>query len=421
MKILLISVGTRGDMEPFLAIANILNEKGHHVVCAFPEQFRYLAEDAGVTFVSLGTKFIELLESDVGKSAIGGSASGVRKFLAYMKLASKQTDTNKELAIKQHELIEREQPDRIVYNGKATFPIIWGIHNPGKTVMVSPVPYVHYVKDHTHVAFNSNFGAFLNKLTFALADFGMLMTLAIMLKWVKYGKNITRKQIRQAVRSKKVMYTISPTLFSRQDDWDENIHVIGYHKRETAGIWKPDKNLKRFLAKHKKIVFITFGSMTNPEPEEKTRIILDVLAQYHIPAIINTAAGGLIEPEKYDTDLVHFVSGIPYDWIFPKMYAVVHHGGSGTTHLALKYGCASMIVPHIIDQFVWSRLISDLGVGPRGLPIHKLTRQRLRPKLLDLFQNPTYKAEAQQISKRMGKEDLRKRLYKTILGSGLAI
>lgn len=415
MKILLMSVGTRGDMEPFLAIAAIFKKKGHHVVYAFPDQFRHLAEDANMEFASLGAKFIELLESDAGKAALGGSASGLRKFLAYIKLASRQTDANRELVIKQHEIIEQEQPDRIVYNGKATFPIIWGIHNLGKTIMVSPVPFVHYVKDHTHVAFNSNYGAFLNKLTFALADFGMLMTLVIMMKWLKIRKYITRKQIRQAVRSHEVMYTISPTLFPRQEAWDENIHVVGYHQRETGRTWKPDKNLKRFLAKHKKIVFITFGSMTNPEPEEKTRIILDILEQYQIPAIINTASGGLIKPKKYDSDLVHFVSDIPYDWTFPKMYAVVHHGGSGTTHLALKYGCASLIIPHVIDQFVWSDIVSSLGVGPRGIPIYKISKQNLGSRIMDLYKNQSYKARAIQISKQMKKENFKQKLYKIIV------
>ena len=75
MKIVLLSVGTRGDMEPFLAIGGMLQEKGHHVICAFPDQFRPLAEEAGIEFASLGPKFIELLDSDLGKAALGGAAS----------------------------------------------------------------------------------------------------------------------------------------------------------------------------------------------------------------------------------------------------------------------------------------------------------------------------------------------------------
>jgi UDP:flavonoid glycosyltransferase YjiC (YdhE family) len=84
MKIILISIGTRGDMEPFLAIGEILKEKGHHVICAFPEQFRNLVdgENSNMEFASLGTKFIKMLDSDVGKAAMGGSGSGLKKLLA---------------------------------------------------------------------------------------------------------------------------------------------------------------------------------------------------------------------------------------------------------------------------------------------------------------------------------------------------
>ena len=141
MKILLLSIGTRGDMEPFLAIGEILKEKGHHVTCAFPEQFRHLADDSNLEFASLGSKFLEMLESDVGKAALGGGGSGLTKFIATLKLAGNQTEINRELVDKQYEIIENENPDRIVYNGKAIYPIIWGIRNKGKNILVCPLPY----------------------------------------------------------------------------------------------------------------------------------------------------------------------------------------------------------------------------------------------------------------------------------------
>ena len=188
MKIILISIGIRGDMEPFLAIGEILKEKGHEIICAFPEQFRNLAEDSNLKFASWGTKFIDLLESKDGKAALEGSVSGFKKMLAYIKLAMKQTETNKELVYKQYELIESKNPDRIVYNGKAVYPIIWELDNNGKTIFISPLPYMHYVKSHTHVAFNSNFGKLLNKLTFSLAHAGMITTVMITKKWLKIKK-----------------------------------------------------------------------------------------------------------------------------------------------------------------------------------------------------------------------------------------
>jgi sterol 3beta-glucosyltransferase len=415
MKIILISIGTRGDMEPFLAIGELLNEKGHQVISVFPEQFRSLAEDSNLEYFSLGTKFIELLESDAGKAALGGSSTGLKKFIAYVKLALKQTEINKELVNKQYELIEREDPDRIVYNGKAINPIIWELNNKGKTVLISPVPFMHYVKNHTHVAFNSNYGAFLNKLTYALANFGLVTTVMITKRWLKIKRTITRKQIKNILNTNKVIYTISPSLFSRPHYWNENLKVLGYQERKKLISWQADKDLNDFLEKHDRILFITFGSMTNPEPEEKTKIIIDILKRNKIPAIINTASGGLIKPDKFDSELIHFVSGIPYDWIFPKVYGIIHHGGSGTTHLGLKYGCATMIIPHIIDQFVWNKIIYNKGAGPKGIKIDKITKKNLEPKILELINNSTFKKIAGQIASQMGKENFREEIYKSII------
>ncbi len=81
MKILLISIGTQGDVEPFLAIGEQLKEKGHHIICAFPKQFRNLTEELNIEFASLGTKFIEMLNSADGRAALGGSSSGLKKFI----------------------------------------------------------------------------------------------------------------------------------------------------------------------------------------------------------------------------------------------------------------------------------------------------------------------------------------------------
>ncbi len=372
MKILLTSIGTRGDMEPFLAIGEIMKNLGHDVVCLMPEQFRGLAEESGFRFASLGPRFLQMIESEDGKAALGGEGSGLRKFMAYVKLARKYGDMNKELVRRQRETIEAEKPDRIVHNGKAVFPVVWGALGRGKHVLVSPVPYLNYVKGHAHLAFNRDFGAFLNKRTFDLARFGLVSSIRTALKWLDMKGALSRQQISEELMTSQTIYTISPSLFPRPSYWPDNLQVLGYHERDKVLQWKPGEALQNFVDRHEKLLFVTFGSMTNPEPEKKTDIILQVLQKQRIPALINTAAGGLKEPEDFDRDLFHFVGQVPYDWAFPRMYAVVHHGGSGTTHMALMHGCASMTVPHIIDQFVWDKLVAERGAGPRGIRIGKL-------------------------------------------------
>ena len=155
--------------------------------------------------------------------------------------------------------------------------------------------------------------------------------------------------------------------------------------------------------------------MPNPEPKLKTKIFLEILERNKIPAIINTASGGLIKPSSFNSEFIHFVSQIPYDWIFPKMYAVMHHGGSGTTHLALKYGCATLIIPHFIDQFIWDEIISDLGLGPRGIKISRISSKNLEPKVLELLSNKSFKVKSEGIGSQMTKEDFEEELCRSIV------
>jgi len=156
--------------------------------------------------------------------------------------------------------------------------------------------------------------------------------------------------------------------------------------------------------------------MTNPDPEKKTRAIIEVLDRNKIPAIINTASGGLVRPDQYHSEYILFVSNIPYDWILPRIYGIIHHGGSGTTHMGLKYGCATMIIPHILDQFVWNRIVARTGAGPAGVRIGNITAKKLEPRILELMKNGSFKRRAGEIAGQMEKEDFRRKLYHTIVG-----
>lgn len=415
MKIILTSIGTRGDIEPFLAIGKILKEKGHQVICAFPERYRDLTESCDLEFASLGKKGDDLFESDAARTLFGGS--GIKRFFALInlfKLASKEKGAIKEKDLKLCELVKQERPDRIVYHLKSYYPVIWECKNRGKTILVIPSPYLHYVKGHSLI-FGKNYGEFLNKLSYKLWDFGAVTAAMFIKKILQINDKITPKQLKNIIQSRKFIYTISPALFSQSDQRESNLKILGHQELKRKTDWKPEKKLTDFIEKHEKILFITFGSMVNPEPELKTKIILEILERNKIPAIINTAVGGLNEPYKYNSELIYFVSQIPYDWIFPKMYAVIHHGGSGTTHLAIKYGCSSMIIPHIVDQFAWDIMISDLGVGPKGIKINRINNKNLEPKILELLNNRSFKEKSEKIGNQMKKEDFKDELYKTII------
>ena len=417
MHFIVTSIGTRGDMEPFLAIAELLTKHGHQVTCLFPEQFRSLAEDSGFGFASLGSEFIDMLESDLGKKAMGGTSSGWEKVKAYIALAKNFGNINQAMVQQQFEVIEQLNPDRIIHNGKAIYPIIWSQKHPNKTILVSPVPYLmHTVLDHAHIGFyGKNYGTLINRFTYWIANTGLTQTVMKAVKKLPLKTSLSRQQISKALQNNRAIYTISPALFPKPSYWKPQVKVLGYHERNKQVNWTPDHALLSFLERNPKFLLITFGSMSNPSPQQKTEGILQLLKQHNISAIINTAAGGLQKPDNFQSNTIHFVSQIPYDWVLPKTHGMIHHGGSGTTHMALKNGCASMIVPHIIDQFMWNNKMVELGVGPKGPSITQLSAKTVEKGLLAVWNDTETKANAEQIAQQMKAEKLDEVLYEELV------
>lgn len=345
---------------------------------------------------------------------MGGGRFGWKKIKAYLQLVKLQQQINKDMILKQEAVIESMQFDRIVHNGKVMYPVVWGLSNPNKTTLICPVPYMHYTPEQSHVAFHRDFGPLLNKWSYKLANYGLIKTIASSLKYLSTKEDVSSKTIRTALNENQVFYTVSPTLFARPKHWSKNLHVLGYHERSKTNTWQPNQELLDFLGKHQEAILVTFGSMINTNPPQKTKIILDILEKHQIPAIINTAAGGLVQPETYNKDLFHFVDRIPYDWAFERLYGVIHHGGSGTTHTALKNGCASLIIPHIIDQYVWNKIVAQKGAGPLGVDVSKISEKRLSDKIHDFYHNPKYKSNAQAISASIKAEDFEEEILKLI-------
>ncbi|MBS1663520.1 MAG: glycosyltransferase family 1 protein [Bacteroidetes bacterium] len=414
MKAVLFSIGTRGDIEPFLAIAQLLNDRNWDVLCVFPEQFRETVEGMGLPFKGFSKEFLELLNGEDAKKFMGGRGSIFKRFGILIRMSRAAIKLSKEIIAFQHRIQVEENPDRVIYHPKCNYALVWGMANAGKTIMVSPIPFMVHPIDHL-TALGNNYGKVLNRLSFWVTN-----TLkAVMLKRVSRrhmrDKGITVSSIKKAMLEKEnTFYAVSPLLFPRPGNWPEQAKVVGYYERVKTLNWQPGGELTAFLERHEKVVFITFGSMTNSNPTETTRIIVDVLKKNNIPALINTSWGGL-EEVSGPVESVLFVNNIPYDWVFPKMYAIVHHGGSGTIHAALKYACPSLVVPHILDQFYWGKVISGLHLGPEGIAIKKLEMESFERKLLDLVNNPVYKDNANVISEKMKREGDVDKLYDMIV------
>ena len=409
MNILLLSIGTRGDMEPFLTVGKILEKQGHQVSCAMPEQFRNLVTNTGFNFHPFDRRFLELLDSEDGRAIMGQKGSKFRYFINLAKLAKSSMVVQKVLIEEQRNYLQSSQPGAIIYHPKCMYARAWARQNPERATQLSPVPCIsHPTPDYPNIGITAQLGPRLNLLTYRVFNY---ITARMAVKFTKPFRadfpnlNFTTSAFKQfMLEQENTVYTISPTLFPRPEKWPDSAQIVGYYERNKTDHWQPDGKLLNFIeAMHlnrAKLSFVTFGSMVNADPEKTTKTIIDTLIKHRIPAIINTSSGGLLEMKNVP-DYIYFVNTIPYDWIFPRVHNVIHHGGSGTTHTALRHGCSSLVIPHIIDQFFWNRRVHDLGAGPLGIKVKKLTPANFEELILDLRENGIYKKRAVEIAAQM--------------------
>jgi len=311
----------------------------------------------------------------------------------------------------QRDLFVELTPDRVIFHPKCLVARVWGMQFPERAICLSPVPNIlHPVRNYPHIGITTPLGGWANWHSFALIN---RVAARMVVKYVKpYSADFPGLDIRSGsvyqhmLKWERTLYLISPTLYPPPEHWPEHAKVMGYFERPKMGNWSPPPDLTDFLAQFnaEKITFITFGSMVNAAPEMTTRAILSVLRDHQIPAIINTSSGGLQRLEQEAPSHVLFVSDIPYEWVFPRVHSIVHHGGSGTLHTATKHGRPSLIIPHIIDQFFWNRQVAKLGLGPLGVKIKRLNANSFAPLLLDLRNTSSYAEIAIQLSVRMSNE-----------------
>jgi sterol 3beta-glucosyltransferase len=200
-----------------------------------------------------------------------------------------------------------------------------------------------------------------------------------------------------------LLYGFSPHVVPRPADWPPNHHVTGYWFLDPDDGWQPPADLAAFLAAGPPPVYIGFGSMANRDPAEAAQIMLDALAQSGQRGVIASGWGGLTPSDL--PDRVHMLSSIPHSWLFPRMAAVVHHGGAGTTAAGLRAGVPSIIVPFFGDQPFWGRRVAELGVGPVPIPRRKLTASALADAITRAVTDPAMRARAAALGEQIRAED----------------
>jgi sterol 3beta-glucosyltransferase len=176
-------------------------------------------------------------------------------------------------------------------------------------------------------------------------------------------------------------------------DWPASMQVVGAWALPAPSGWTPPTELSDFLAQGDAPVSIGFGSMPVANPEKMAQTIRTALRQANLRGVLQSGWAGLIAEDEH----LMTIGDTPHDWLFPRMAAIVHHGGAGTTHSALMAGKPALLVPFSGDQPFWGRRIAALGVGVPPIAPKRITPERLADALRTLTQDSAMQQRAVEL------------------------
>ncbi|KAL5562065.1 hypothetical protein UlMin_031812 [Ulmus minor] len=405
LQIVMLIVGTRGDVQPFVAIGKRLQDYGHRVRLATHSNFKDFVLTAGLEFYPLGgdpkvlagymVKNKGFLPS--GPSEIPIQRNQIKEIINSLLPACKDPDMDSGIPFKAEAIIANPPAYGHTHVAEALkVPIHIFFTMPWTPTSEFPHPL-------SRVKQTAGY-----RLSYQIVDSLIWLGIRDMINDVRKKKlklrPVTYLSGSQGSDSDIPHgYIWSPHLVPKPKDWGPKVDVVGFCFLDLASNFKPPEELKKWLEAGEKPIYIGFGSLPVEEPEKMTQIIVDALEKTGQRGIINKGWGGLgnlAEPKHS----IYLLDNIPHDWLFLQCKAVVHHGGAGTTAAGLKAACPTTIVPFFGDQPFWGEQVHARGVGPAPIPVEEFSLVKLIDAI-NFMLDPEVKARAVELAKAMENED----------------
>jgi UDP:flavonoid glycosyltransferase YjiC (YdhE family) len=410
MRIAIITLGSYGDVHPYIALGVGLQASGHKVRLLTHETYEQSIRERGLDFHPVGGNPLDILTSDLGKEMVGTGTNPV----AFMRTLAR---TGNELM--EHLFVGcwtgSQGVDAIIFSVSGLFAA--GYHVAEKLGVPCYAAFLQPANP-TRSFPDAIFPPLPSWLSAGRGAYNVLAHhLAAQLAWQLCRQPINDKRRtvldlpelplfgpfnRLRNNPHPVLYGYSPTVLPKPPDWPPWVHVTGYWFLDAPPNWEPQPGLIDFLESGPPPVYIGFGSMSDRDPERTTRLLVTALGRARQRGILLGGWAGLSNADL--PDYVYHVERVPHDWLFPRVAAVVHHGGLGTTMAGLRAGVPSVIVPFFVDQPFWARRVYELGAGPRPIPRKQLSSDNLSEAITIATSDPLMKRRATWLAKRIRAE-----------------
>ncbi|KAF4210949.1 hypothetical protein CNMCM5878_003398 [Aspergillus fumigatiaffinis] len=412
LNIVIQAVGSRGDVQPFIALGNELQLRGHRVRLATHGVFEDFVRKSGLEFYSIGGDPSELMAYMVKnpglipkmKSLQNGDIQRKRAMVAEMLHGCWNSCINDDpvsgAPFVADAIIANPPSFAHIHCAQAlSIPLHLMFTMPWSSTRAFPHPLANLKYSNTEPKS-------ANYVSYGIVEWMTWQGLGDLIN--DWRASLDLEPIPAAegpylAETLKIPFTYcwSPSLMPKPQDWEAHIDVCGFFFRALPE-YTPPPDLDAFLRGGSHPVYIGFGSIVIDDPAGMTALILKAIKSLGVRAIVSRGWSNLGQEIPPD-DQVFYLGDCPHEWLFQHVSAVVHHGGAGTTACGLRFGRATAIVPFFGDQPFWGNMVASCGLGPEPVPYKSLNAQNLADAIRFCLQ-PSAQAAAQKVADRMSRE-----------------
>ncbi|KPI45216.1 Sterol 3-beta-glucosyltransferase UGT80A2 [Cyphellophora attinorum] len=410
LNIVIHVVGSRGDVQPFVALGKVLKTTyGHRVRLATHPNFKHFVQSNGLEFFNIGGDPARLMAFMVNnpslmpslRSLASGDIGKRRKDVAEYMQGCWRSCYEQGDGMDEHAADSRSRAPTKEDSGVEAKPFV------ADCIIANPPSFSHIhcaekLGVPLHIMFTMPYSptqAFphpLANIQSSNADpqltnylsYGMIEVLS----WQGLGDIINRFRAKclgldpisliwapgmlQRLRVPHT-YCWSPALIPKPKDWASHISVTGFSFLDLASGYVPSPELQTFLDAGEPPVYIGFGSIVLQDPDAMTKLIFEAVRKSGVRVLLSKGWGGLGTDELDVPANIFMLGNVPHEWLFKRVSCVVHHGGAGTTAAGLSAGRPTLVVPFFGDQPFWGAMVARAGAGPKPIPHKQLTVENL--------------------------------------------
>ncbi len=410
MKIFINTFGTRGDVQPYVALGKGLKEVGHTVTICTASTFESFITEQGLNYGYMTDELLKLVDTDIGREALEDTVGLWGTAKTMLKLVKLAKPLNRQMVVDSWEAAKIAEPELVIYHAKALGAVSIAEKFNAPAILANLQPMIAPTTEFPPIGMPElNIGGWYNKMAYKTIEMG----------YRSYTKDVNEVRrdmmgLDEFPKSSGILNTadgspipmlhaFSQHVIPQPADWPEYYTINGYWFLDRDDDWQPSTELQAFLDAGEPPVYVGFGSMAGKNPQRLSTIVVNALQQANLRGIIATGWGGLDVSSLPDT--IFKIDKAPHDWLFPQMAAVVHHGGAGTTAAGLRAGRPTLICPFMGDQPFWGKRVASLGVGPQPIPQKKLSVEKLVTAIRTVTTNTAMHEKAAAIGKKIQAED----------------